>query len=444
MSDDTITDMTATATRLPGEAHAVLQMTSLRQVAVHGPLLVAEASGNRLRNIDGREYIDAVNGLFNVNIGYGRPELPAVAAEAMRRLSFGSNYFGRTHVGALALSEKLASITPPGIDRFFLTVGGSDAVDTAIKLVRHANVLAGNPEKMTVIARRDGFHGMTMAGTTATGVKSLRDHVGPLLPGFVHIGQPGAAGDNATAEQLESKILELGPDTVAAFIGEPVSLPPGLAIPPTDYWPAIRDVCSRYGVRLIADEIINGFGRTGRMFASEHWEIGPDVITMSKGITSGYVPLGAVGIGEEHYQQLLDSDTIIPHGFTAGGHPVACAVALANIGIIENEGLVENAACVGQYLLARLHELADNHEEVLSVRALGMLGAFDIDGKRITGDPETATQAGEILTSELAQGGLLLRPYGNTMVFGPSLATGKNEIDEIFEHIDVALTRRQR
>jgi adenosylmethionine-8-amino-7-oxononanoate aminotransferase len=441
---DTSVQSSATVRRLPGEAHAVLQMTSLRRTAADGPLVIATAKGNRLRDIDGHEYIDVVNGLFNVNIGYGRTELPEVAARTMSSLSYGSNYLGRTHVEALELSERLAGIAPPGIDRFFLTVGGSDAVDTAIKLVRHANILAGTPEKMTVIARRDGFHGMTMAATTATGVESLRERVGPLVPGFVHIGQPSEVGENATAEQLEAKILELGPDTVAAFIGEPISLPPGVAIPPNDYWPAVRDVCSRYCVRLIADEIINGFGRTGRMFASEHWGINPDVMTMSKGITSGYMPLGAVGIREDHYQQLLDSNTIMPHGFTAGGHPVACAVALANIDIIENEGLVENAATAGRYLNTRLHEFADRHEMVLSVRSLGMLAAFDVDGEQITGNPDSAAQASNILNSELIQSGLLLRPYGNTMALGLSLATTRDEIDEVIDRIDMTLARLSR
>jgi putrescine aminotransferase len=444
MTDQMTTDTTVPATRLSGEAHAILQMASLRQTAADGPLVIARAEGNRLWDIDGREYVDAINGLFNVNVGYGRPQLAEVAADTMRRLSFASNFFGRTTAEALELSEKLAAITPDGLNRFFLTVGGSDAIDTAIKLIRHANVLAGDSGKMTVIARRDGYHGMTMGGTTATGVKVFRESVGPLLPGVVHIGQPGAAGDNATAEQLEAKILELGPENVAAFLGEPISLPPGVAIPPDDYWPAIREVCSRYDFRLIADEVINGYGRTGRMFASEHWSINPDVMTMSKGITSGYVPLGAVGIREEHYQQLLESDTVMPHGFTAGGHPVACAVALANIAIIEDEGLVENAATVGDHLNKRLREFAGRHEVVLSTRSLGMVAAFDIDGEQITGDPATAAQAGAIVASELTNDGVLLRPYGNTMAFGPSLATTPDEIDELFERFDGTLNRLRR
>lgn len=427
------------ARRLAGEAHAVLQMTSLKQAATTGPLVITSARGNRLVDINGHEYIDGFNGLCNVNIGYGREELAEVAAATMRQLSFGSNYFGRTHVQALELSEMLASVTPDGINRFFLTVGGSDADDTAVKLVRHANILAGKPSKMTVIGRRDGFHGMTIGGTSLTGVKSLRDVIGPLMPGVVHVGQPGEVGDNATAAELEAKILELGPENVAAFIAEPISLPPGVAIPPDDYWPAVREVCTRHDVRLIADEVITGFGRTGRMFASEHWAIDPDIVTMSKGITSGYAPLGAVGIRDDLFEQLFNSATILPHGFTAGGHPVSCAVALANISIIVNEGLVENAARVGRYIAARLEELQGRHETVTSVRSLGMLGAFDLDGANLTGSAESGPQAGYMLTAALASAGLLVRPYGNTMAFGLALSTTTDEVDEVFDRFDATL-----
>jgi adenosylmethionine-8-amino-7-oxononanoate aminotransferase len=296
---------------------------------------------------------------------------------------------------------------------------------------------------MTVIARRDGYHGMTMGGTTATGIAVFRTSVGPLLPGVVHIGQPGRWGDDATADDLERTILEQGPENVAAFLGEPISLPPGLAIPPDDYWPAIREVCTRYDVRLIADEVICGFGRTGRMFACEHWGLEPDLMTMSKGITSGYMPLGAVGIREEHYETLLGSDGILPHGFTAGGHPVACAVALANIGILEREGMVENAAAVGEHIAARLEELQERHATVSGVRSLGMLAGFDLDGEALVG-ADDAARAGALFAAELAANGVLARPYGNTMVFGLALPTPREEVDALFERFDDALERIQR
>ena len=367
-----------------GAPHAVLQMASLGRIAEDGPLVIDRASGMTLTASDGREYIDALSGLYNVNVGWGRDELADVAAATMRRLGYASNFFGRTTQEALDLSETLARITPDGIDRFFFTTGGSDAVDTALKLIRHANVLAGQPDKMTVIARRDSYHGMTMGGTTATGVSALREGVGPLLPGVVHIGQPGSYGDGATAADLERTIVELGPENVAAFLGEPVAMPPGLAIPPDDYWPAIREVCTRHDVRLIADEVITGFGRTGHMFASERWSIRPDVMTMAKGITSGYMPLGAVGISEEHYRRLVESDTILPHGFT--GRPPGRLRRRAGEHRDHRAGGPRRERRRRRPPPRDAPRRADRlprHDPAL--RGVGMLSAFDLDGERVTG-----------------------------------------------------------
>ncbi len=428
--------------RFAGEAHAVLQMARLSDVGPEGPVVIVEGKGIRVRDSRGKEYIDALAGLVNVNVGYGREELVKVAADAMGRLSFGTSFFGRTTREVLDLAGKLASITPPGINRFFFSLGGSDAIDTAIKLLRHRNVLAGKPEKMTVIARRDSYHGMTFGATTATGQQILRERVGPLLPRVLHVEQP-EAGD-ISAEKLERVIVEQGPDTVAAFLGEPVALPPGLAIPPDDYWPAMREVCSRYDVALLADEVVTGFGRTGRMFACEHWGLEPDLMTMSKGLTSGYQCLGAVGMREELYRELYASETLLPHGFTAGGHPVACAVALANIEMIEREGLVDNAAEVGGYLGDRVRELADRHDSVVAVRSIGMMAAFDVDGESLSGEGEAASEAGVRLVKTLMDLGLIVRSFGNTIAFAPPLITTPADVDEIVECIDTALTRLER
>jgi 4-aminobutyrate--pyruvate transaminase len=428
--------------RFSGEAHAVLQMARLADVGTSGPVVIVEANGIRVRDSRGKEYIDALAGLLNVNVGYGREELVEAAAQAMRRLSFGTSFFGRTTREVLDLAEKLASITPPGINRIFFSVGGSDAIDTAIKLLRHRNVLAGQPEKMTVIARRDSYHGMTFGATTATGQKILRERIGPLLPHVLHVEQP--EGGEVSAEKLERVIIEQGPETIAAFLGEPVALPPGLAVPPDDYWPAMRDVCTRYDVKLIADEVITGFGRTGRMFACENWDLEPDLMTMSKGLTSGYQCLGAVGIREDHYQELFASETMLPHGFTAGGHPVACAVALANIEIIEREGLVQNAAEVGGYLGDQVRELADRHDSVIAVRSIGMMAAFDVDGELLSADGDPASEAGLRLAKLLMELGVIVRQYGNTIAMAPPLIATRADIDEIVGRFDTALTQMAR
>jgi adenosylmethionine-8-amino-7-oxononanoate aminotransferase len=428
---------TPASDRHPGEAHTVLQMTRLSKAAEVGPVVFAEGSGLRIRDIHGHEHLDAIAGLFNVNVGYGRDELADVAADSIKRLAYGTNFFGRTTPSALELAAKLAEITPAGIERFFLTLGGSDAVDTAIKLVRHHNVLAGRPEKVKVVARRDGYHGMTFGGTTATGQAVLRDAVGPLLPGVIHVAQPDPADGQGSAAALEQAIVAEGPATVAAVIGEPISLPPGVAIPPDDYWPAVREVCTRHGVLLIADEVVTGFGRTGRMFACEHWALEPDLILMSKGLTSGYLPLGAVGLREELFERLAESATIIPHGFTAGGHPASCAVALANIDIIEREGLVDNARAVGGHLGALLRELADRNELVTEARSLGMLAAIDVADVEAPGG---APSLGDWLTAALQERRLLLRNYRNTLAIGPSLTATKTDVEEIVERIEAAVT----
>jgi adenosylmethionine-8-amino-7-oxononanoate aminotransferase len=428
---------TTTGGRREGETHSVLQMTRLQNAADSGALVVEEGSGIRLRDVHGHEYLDAIAGLFNVNVGYGRGELADVAADSLRKLSYGTNFFGRSTPPALDLAEKLAELTPSGITRFFMALGGSDAVDTAIKLVRHRNALAGKPAKVKIIARRDSYHGMTLGGTTATGQAPLRENVGPLLPGVLHVGQPDPADGGASAVELEKAIIKEGAETVAAFIGEPIALPPGVAIPPDDYWPAIRDVCDRHDVLLIADEVVNGFGRTGRMFACEHWGLEPDLMIMSKGLTSGYLPLGAVGMREDFFAGLSASNSILPHGFTAGGHPAACAVALANIDIIENEGLVQNAATVGAYMYDELLGMADRHDHVTEVRALGMLAAFDLAG-HVTGADGT-TFAGDWVTAALQERRVLVRNYKNTIAIGPSLAATRDDIDEIVARIEAVV-----
>jgi putrescine aminotransferase len=412
----------------------VHHMTMLSDAASRGPKVLVSGRGVRVIDSEGKSYIDALSGLYNVNAGYGREELGAVAAEAMGKLGFGPLFFGRATEPALALADKLAEMIPASMDRIFLTLGGSDAVDSAIKLVRHVNTLAGNPQKMKIIARRDSYHGMTMGGTTATGQQALRNQVGPLLPQVLHVGQPDPDDGRVSAAELEQAILREGADTVAAFIGEPIAVPPGVAVPAADYWSEIQTVCRRHGVLLIIDEVITGFGRTGRMFASEHWGIAPDLLLMSKGLSSGYVPIGAVGMRSELVDELERSKTLLPHGFTTGGHPTCCAVALANIAILERENLVDNAAAMGAHLEQGLRDLSAAHEPATAVRALGMLTAIDVPGD-VDGGP-----ASFWIAAEMEQRGVLLRPYGPSLVIAPPLVATPQDIDAILEPLGEILS----
>jgi adenosylmethionine-8-amino-7-oxononanoate aminotransferase len=393
--------------------------------------------GVRLQDDAGSWFIDALSGLYNVNVGYGRRELGIVAADEMSRLGFGTLFFGRATPPTIALAEKLTVLTPASIAHIFFTVGGSDAVDSAIKLIRHANALAGHAEKVKVIARIDSYHGMTLAATTATGQAALRRDIGPLMPAVVHVSQPDPTDGRVSAVELEQAILRERPETVAAFIGEPVAVPPGVRIPAPDYWPEIQSVCRKYEVRLVVDEVITGFGRTGTMFASEHWGLEPDVIAMSKGLSSGYVPIGALGISAELMETLQHNPSILPHGFTTGGHPTCCAVALANIGILEREGLVANAASTGQYLAACLAQARQDHMTVDSARSIGMLGALDVLGE------VDERPASLWVVDQLEAHGVLTRSYGNTIVVAPCLISTRSDIDDIFTAVTAVLSELQ-
>jgi adenosylmethionine-8-amino-7-oxononanoate aminotransferase len=255
---------------------------------------------------------------------------------------------------------------------------------------------------------------------------------GPLVPGVVHIGQPDPGDPNA-ADELERAIVEARPDSVAAFIAEPISLPSRVTIPSDDYWPAVRDICSRYDVLMISDEVITGFGRTGRMFAVEHWDVEPDLLVMSKGLSSGYVPIGAVGLSERVYETISSPEQPLLHGFTAGGHPVSCAVATANIELMQREDVVARGAEAGAYLAEQLEALVARQPRCTGVRALGMLAGLDLAPE---GEP---AQAGTRVREGLLERGVLLRQYTDTLVMGPPLVATREDIDEIVARIEDAV-----
>lgn len=413
-------------------AHVLHPMSPFLRDTESAALIFAEANGLRLVDVDGHEYLDGIAGLFNVNVGYGRRELAQASATALETLSCSPLFFNRGNVPAAELAAKLATLTPGDIDRFVFTLGGSDAVDTAIKIARYANHITGRPSKSKVIGRWDSYHGMTLGSTAATGEKRYWEGIGPLVPGFVHIPQPTGDRD---PEILEQAILREGPDTVAAFIAEPVSLPSVLTLPDKDYWPAIRDICARHDVTLVADEVITGFGRTGKPFAMMHWGVTPDLLVMSKGITSGYLPLGAVGLSEVLFQRLATPGDDLRHGFTASGHPAACAVALANLEILEREGLVANASELGKYLHDKLRDVASKHAAIVEVRSFGMLAAIDLarrSGTETRADAEAAAARLQRLKAALRVERLLCRDYQPcSIVLGPCLSATRDDIDEI-------------
>jgi adenosylmethionine-8-amino-7-oxononanoate aminotransferase len=402
--------------------------SSLVKRAAEDALIFESASGIRISDIDGNEWLDMSAGLVNVTVGYGRHELADAAADALRTLSYANPYFGRGSVKPAQLAAKLAEITPAGLERFFFTTGGADANETTIKLARCYNILRGKPEKIHIIGRTRGYHGATIGSWSLSGNEAAWERFGPRLPGFSHIPQPGP---EVGAEALEEEILRVGPDKVAMFLAEPISTS-RVNIPPDDYWPAMRGICTKYDVLLSLDEVITGFGRIGTMFAAEHWGVAPDLMQMSKGITSGYMPLGAVGLTEE-IVDVLGSGGILPHGFTAGGHTAACAVALANIAIIEDESLVERGAAANERFRSILEQRIVGGGVFTGVRGLGSLTALDVDSEL---PEEIRARIDEVIMGQR----LLVGEYGvwGVVAFTPSLSIIDDEIDEVVARLEAA------
>ena len=399
--------------------------------------------GATLRDSTGREYIDGLSGLWNVNVGHGRKELGEAARTQMDTLAFSSAYAGGTNERAIELAEKLSALMYPTINTFFFTSGGAEASETSFKTARFYWKAVGKPDKFKVIARLRGYHGTTLAAMSATGLPAFWPMFEPRTPGFSHIDapdpyrfvhtDPSVSLGVAAANKLEEAILREGPDTVAAFIAEPVQGAGGVIVPPDDYFARIRAVCTKYDVLLIADEVITGFGRTGRWFGLERYGVEPDIIQFAKGITSGYIPLGGVGISD----RVRDAINGVPpgkrwmHAFTYSGHPTCCAVALKNIDILEREQLVERAATSGARMLEKLRTL-ESLDGVGHVRGLGMMAAVEVVADRATKQlfPSDIGMT-QKLTDALLDRGLYTRVAMDCICIAPPLVTTDAQIDRI-------------
>jgi putrescine aminotransferase len=399
--------------------------------------LIVRGNGIRLYDNLGNEYIDAISGLMNVNVGYGRRDLNMAATEAMD-LGYSTLFFGRSHIFAENLAIKLAKITPAHIEHFFFTLGGSDANDTAFRLVRNLNVARGLPEKIKILARTSSYHGATLATMSAGGETARHISMGIRMPGFVNVSQP-RPGFDAIAE-LREVIKKEGPETIAAFIGEPIAYQAGMIVPSDDYWKQVRKICDENQIVLIIDEVLTGCGRTGKMFAIEHWEIAPDILTLSKGLTSGYLPLGAIGISSKYYAQVLSilgsGEGIL--GFTGTGHPASCAVALKNLEIIEAEDLVENARLMGEYLAEKLLMMQTRSQYISGSRVLGLLAGLDVQTNN-DGDCTSNALFCKRIVDLLKHRRIFVRPFNATIAIAPPLIVNRGEIDEICNAIEAAI-----
>ncbi len=400
--------------------------------------------GEILIDANGGRFIDGLSGLWNNTAGNGRRELAEAAYKQMQEMAYASGYTGSSNPRAIELAERLAAICYPSINRFYFTSGGGEATDSNIKLARHYWKLMGKPNKTKVISRIWGYHGTTLAAMCCTGIEPYWTMFEPRIPGFSHIPTPypyryeapeGAASQGiAAADELEKAILAEGPDTVAMFIAEPVQGAGGVIVPQDDYFPRIREICTEYDVLFVSDEVITGFGRTGTMFGLEHWGVEPDLIQFAKAITSGYFPLGGIGMSDAVADVILESGQAWMHAYTYSAHPTGCAVALAMLDIVEGEDFPGQAASKGARLLNGLRDALGDHPNVGEVRGLGLMCGIEYVEDRATKAPFDAAKAvGPRIHAEGITRGLFSRTRGDVYQIAPPIVTTEANIDRCVE-----------
>ena len=397
------------------------------------PLIVVRGSGAVLTDADGREYLDGTCGLWQCGVGHGRAELADVAREQMAELEFYASFWDLSNRPSIELAARLTQLSPSGLDHVFFTNGGSEGVETAIKLVRLARHASGEPDRTVVLTRKMAYHGVGYGSLSATGIPPLREGFGPLAEGFVHLTAPQPLHmpdcTDVCVTELERTIEEVGAGRIAAMIGEPILGVGGMIPPPDDYWPRMSEVLRRHGIMLILDEIVTAYGRTGHWFAAERWGgIPADVIVTAKALTSGYVPLGAVLIGDS-VMGMLDG-TRLSHGFTYNGHPTCCAVALRNLEIIEREGLLAHAVEMGARLLDRLAP-ATELAAVAQVRGVGLMAGIELHPPADGAD----------LADRVRAAGVIVRATGQKVVLSPPLVITPEQIDRLAEVLVTELER---
>ena len=411
-----------------------------------GPLVIAEGDGIRVTDTDGKTWIDVNGGYLSVSVGYGRAEIAEAAYEQMLKIP----YFPQTTTTPpmAMLAEKLARIAPGSLTRVFPVSGGSEANETALKIARAYHRRRGEPGRYKVISRKGSYHGATGGVLWLGGDAASRFDYEPPPPGLVYAPQPNPfrcelGGETPSecavrcAEAVERLIVDHNPATVAAVIAEPVA---SAMVPGDEYWPSLRDICDKYGVVLIADEVVTGFGRTGRMFGVEHWDVVPDIMSVAKGIVSSYLPIGATIVREEIADHFTGKDRHFRHVFTFSGHPVAAAAALKNIEIIETEGLVENSASVGAYFKEQLEGLIVDHPAVGGVQGVGLLMRMELVSDRDTKQVFLEDlKVADRLNEKFKKHGLILRAGGEAITFGPPLCISREEVDEIVHAVDLSL-----
>jgi len=429
-------------------------MAHPRQMQEHPPIIVERGDGVWITDVDGHRVVDGVGGLWNINLGYGREEIKRAIVEQLDELAYYSCFRGTTHPRAIELSARLVSLlAPEGMSRIAFSSGGSDAVESALKIARQYWKLVGQADRHKFIALKQGYHGVHFGGMSVNGNTSFRRAYEPLLPGCFHIDTPWTYRNPYTddplrlgeicAELLDREIRFQGPDTVAAFIAEPVQGAGGVVVPPSNFWPLVREVCDRHGVLLIADEVVTGFGRTGSWFGSRLWGVRPDLMCLAKGINSGYVPLGATAVGERVAAAFLADESgsgALMHGYTYSGHPVACASALAALDILERENVVENARVQGEHLMSRLAPLVERFDAVGDVRGIGLMACVELVADKANRTPLDRKAPLPAKVAEHAyRNGAMVRVSGGNLILSPPLVIQREQVDVLVDAIEGAL-----
>ena len=439
--------------RLDG-AHHLHGFTDPRAQRRDGALVVARAEGIHVWDADGRRLIDGLAGLWCVALGYGRPELADAAARQMRELSYAKSFFGQAAPASIELARALAELAPAGLDLAFFSSSGSEANETIVRLIRRFWQIEGRPEKRVLLSREFAYHGSTALAASLGGMATMHAQAG-VDPEIEHVMPPygwrygaGLSPDELArraADALEQRILALGPERVAAFFGEPLQGAGGVIVPPDSYWPRVQAICRRHDVLLVADEVITGFGRTGRWFGCERFGIQPDLMAIAKGVTSGYLPLSAALVGERVARR-LDEAGFLSHGYTYSGHPVACAVALENLRILREEGWIERVAeKTGPYFQRRLREAFADHPLVGEVRGVGLIAAIELTPdrtRRARFDPEGSMGARVLRRAQ--DNGLLFRAVRDSLCLCPPLVIREAEIEDLIERLARSLDEAAR
>ncbi|WP_028295144.1 aspartate aminotransferase family protein [Oceanobacter kriegii] len=425
--------------------HHLHPFTNTGSLNNKGARVITKADGVYLWDEQGNKIIDGMAGLWCVNLGYGRKELADVAYQQMNELPYYNTFFQTTHGPAAKLAEAIASVTPGDLNRIFFAGSGSEAIDTLMRLARHYWAIQGKPYRNILIARENAYHGSTLGGTSLGGMSGMHKQGGPLIPNIAHIRQPywyGEGGDLSeeefglqAAQALEEKILEVGPDNVAAFFGEPIQGAGGVIVPPSTYWPEIQRICRKYDILLVADEVICGFGRTGNWFGSQTYGIEPDMMSMAKGLSSGYVPIAAVAVGDRVANALAAHDEDFNHGYTYSGHPVAAAVALKTIDIMKDEGIVERVGNdIGPYFQKTLRESLADHPLVGHIDGIGLVAGVALMMDKASKTPfPSHVDIGTICRDHCFNNGLIMRATGTRMLLSPPLVISHEEVNEMCE-----------